>query len=114
VKVCVDAQISPEFSQWLSATHGIEAWPIKALGLRDATDRTIFLAAREARASLLTKDRDLVDLVIQLGPPPQIVWLTCGNTSNAKLTAILAQAWSSTATLLEAGEPIVEISDTAA
>ena len=114
MKVWVDAQISPEISQWLGATHGIEASPVKAVGLRDATDRTIFLAAREARAIVLTKDRDLVDLVIQLGSPPQIVWLTCGNTSNAKLKAILAQMWVLAATLLETGEKIVEINEATA
>jgi predicted nuclease of predicted toxin-antitoxin system len=112
VKIWVDAQISPDIAQWFGATYGIEALPVKDLGLRDATDRNIFLAAREARAVVLTKDRDLVDLANQLGSPPQILWVTCWNTSNAKLKAILTQAWPSAATLLGAGEAIIEISDT--
>jgi predicted nuclease of predicted toxin-antitoxin system len=62
----------------------------KDLRLRDARDRDIFFSAREAKAVVLTKDRDLVDLVIQLGSPPQILWATCGNTSNAKLKTILS------------------------
>jgi predicted nuclease of predicted toxin-antitoxin system len=111
VKIWVDAQISPDIALWFSSAHGIEALPLKDLGLRDATDRNIFLAAREAKVVVLTKDRDLVDLVTQLGSPPQILWLTCGNTSNAKLRAILVQAWPTAATLLEAGEKIVEVSD---
>ena len=114
MRIWVDAQISPDIAQWFGSAHGIEALPIKALGLRDATDRNIFLAAREAKAVLLTKDRDLVDLVIQLGSPPQILWVTCGNTSNAKLKAILTKAWPSAATLLETGDKIVEVSDTTA
>jgi predicted nuclease of predicted toxin-antitoxin system len=89
VKIWLDAQISPLIAQWLSATHNVEAIAIKDLGLRDALDRDIFAAARAVKAVVLTKDRDLVDLVTQLGPPPQIVWGTCGNTSNAKLKAIL-------------------------
>lgn len=113
MKIWIDAQISPEISQWLGSTYGIEASPAKDLGLRDATDRNIFLAAREARAIVLTKDRDLVDLVIQIGSPPQILWLTCGNTSNAKLKGILSQAWPTVVSLLESGEAIVEISDIA-
>ena len=112
MKIWVDAQISPDIAQWFGSTHGIEALPVKNLGLRDAKDRNIFLAAREAKVVVLTKDRDLVDLVTQLGSPPQILWLTCGNTSNAKLRAILMQAWPTAATLLEAGEKIVEVSDT--
>ena len=112
MKIWVDAQISPAIAQWLSSAYGVQAVAVKDLGLRDAMDRDIFLAARAAKAVLLTKDRDLVDLVIQLGSPPQILWVTCGNTSNAKLKAILIQAWPAAATLLEASEKIIEISDT--
>ena len=111
MKIWVDAQISPDIAQWFGSTYGIEALPLKSLGLRDATDRNIFVAAREAKVVVLTKDRDLVDLVTQLGSPPQILWLTCGNTSNAKLRAILMQAWPTAATLLAAGERVVEVSD---
>jgi predicted nuclease of predicted toxin-antitoxin system len=102
VKIWVDAQISPDIAQWFGSTHGVEAVPLKDLGLRDA------------KVVVLTKDRDLVDLVSQLGSPPQILWLTCGNTSNAKLRAILMRAWPAAAILLEAGEKIVEVSDTTA
>ncbi len=111
MKIWLDAQISPFIAQWLSSTFNIEAIALKDIGLRDATDRAIFLAARRAEAVALTKDRDLADLVTQLGPPPQIVWVTCGNTSNAKLKAILTQAWPSARTLIERGEAIIEISD---
>jgi predicted nuclease of predicted toxin-antitoxin system len=61
----------------------------------------------------LTKDRDLVDLAIQLGSPPHILWVTCGNTSNTKLKTILTKAWPLAVDLLNAGETIVEISDPA-
>jgi len=87
---------------------------VRDLRLRDSRDRDIFLSAREAHATILTKDRDMVDLVIQLGSPPQILWITCGNTSNAKLKTVLARAWPTAARLLDAGEKIVEISDTTA
>ena len=50
-----------------------------------------------------------MDLVTRHGPPPLIVWLTCGNTSNAFLREILGSAWPRAAALLQAGEPLVEI-----
>lgn len=53
----------------------------------------------------------MVDLVIRLGSPPQILWVTCGNTSNAKLKTILTKAWPVAERLLNAGEKIIEISD---
>jgi predicted nuclease of predicted toxin-antitoxin system len=53
--------------------------------LRDATDHQIFLRAKQEVAVVLTKDSDFVDLVKRLGTPPQVLWLSCGNTSNARL-----------------------------
>ena len=111
MKIWIDAQISPIIANWLNSTYKVDAVAVRDLRLRDATDRDIFYSAREAQAIVLTKDRDLVDLVIQFGPPPQILWITCGNTSNTKLKRILAQAWPSAITLLGAGEKIVEVCD---
>lgn len=63
---------------------------------------------------MLTKDSDFVDLLERHGPPPQVVWLTCGNTSNAYLRQLLGAAWPRVAALLAAGEPLVEVSGPAA
>ena len=48
-------------------------------------------------------------LQARLGPPPHILWLTCGNTSNAALRSILASAWSRVSLLIDSREPLVEI-----
>lgn len=109
MKIWIDAQLSPVIAEWFGTTLGAEAVTVKSLGFRDASDREIFLAARAAKAVILTKDRDLVHLVMQLGAPPQIVWLTSGNTSNHALKSILSHAWATTAKLLESGERVVEI-----
>lgn len=108
--IWVDAQISPYISDWITATFKIESYPIRRLGLRDAADVEIFQSAREASAIVMTKDSDFCDLVLRLGPPPKILWITCGNTSNEKLQGILLSTLSNALTLLEAGEPLVEIS----
>ena len=112
MKIWIDAHISPTIAQWLSSTFSVEAVAVRDLSLRDARDRDIFRLAREAKAIILTKDRDLVDLVIQLGSPQQVLLVTCGNTWNAKLKTILTKAWPAAAILLNAGETIVEVSDT--
>lgn len=62
---------------------------------------------------MLTKDGDFVELVQRAGPPPQVLWLRCGNTSNATLRALLQREWSRIAGLLAAGEALIEISDRA-
>lgn len=107
MKIWIDAQLFPLIAEWFRTTFGADATTVKNLGFRDASDREIFLAARAAEAIVLTKDRDLVDLAIQLGSPPQIVWITSGNTSTHVLKGVLAQAWPAAVKLLEAGETIV-------
>ncbi len=83
---------------------------MRDIGLRDAEDLEIFAAAKAQQAILITKDSDFVDLVERLGSPPQIIWLTCGNTSNAQLREILNKTRIRALELLRSGETLVEIS----
>jgi len=80
------------------------------LGLRDATDIEIFWAARKEDAAVLTKDVDFPHLLSPHDPPPQVLWLTCGNTSNAMRQGILTRGLPQALALLEAGEALVQIS----
>ena len=57
----------------------------------------------------MTKDNDFVLLLDRLGPPPQIIWLRCGNTSNSRLREILTGTLPKTLELLRFGERLVEI-----
>jgi len=107
VKVWIDAQLSPALAGWLTAAFGLEATAVRDLRLRNATDDDIFFAARAV--VVLTKDGDFVRLLEQHGPTPQVVWLTCGNTSNAQLRELLSARFREALELLERGEPIVEI-----
>ncbi len=107
--VWIDAHLSPELAPWLAAEFGIDARPLRELGLRDAKDREIFQAARRARAIIMTKDADFPALLARLGPPLQVIWVTCGNTSSANLRAILRDALPTALQLLSAGEALVEI-----
>jgi predicted nuclease of predicted toxin-antitoxin system len=111
VTIWLDAQISPALAPWLAATCAVECTGVRHLGLRDATDREIFLAARNAGAVVMTKDADFSILLTELGPPPQVIWLTCGNTSNQRLREIIENAWAPILAMLNAGESLVEISD---
>jgi predicted nuclease of predicted toxin-antitoxin system len=57
----------------------------------------------------MTKDVDFVRLQERFGAPPRLVWLTCGNTSNEVLRALLARHWPTVASHLEGGNPLVEV-----
>ena len=107
--IWVDAQLSPSLAKWITETLGVAASAVRELGLRDAKDFEIFRSAREAAAVVLTKDADFPHLLSQHGPPPKVIWLTCGNTSNESLQHILRSSLKAALSLLAAGESLVEI-----
>ena len=82
---------------------------LRDIGLRDSSDEEIFAAARTADAILLTRDGEFVRLLEQQGSPLKVLWLTCGNTSEAALQQIIAQHLSTALGLLAGGEELVEI-----
>lgn len=59
----------------------------------------------------MSKDDDFIQLIRQKGAPPKLIWITCGNTSNARMRDILSTALLKTKELMESGEDVVEISD---
>ena len=108
--IWVDAHLSPAIANWITNTFGVEAVALRDLSLRDAEDPEIFEAAKAQQAIVMTKDSDFVDLVERLGSPPQIIWLTCENTSNTRLREILIETLPRALELLAAGEALIEIS----
>lgn len=109
--IWIDAQLPPALARWIHETFRIETHAVRDLGLRDAKDPVIFKAAHDAGVVVMSKDEDFRLLVERLGPPPQILWITCGNTSNARLREILTKSLPAAMELLQRGEPLVEISD---
>ena len=107
----VDAQLSPALAPWITEHFGIEAYSAQWLGLRDADDVEIFDAARAAEVVILTKDADFLTLLDQHGPPPQILWVTLGNSSNARMKTVLRQLLPDAIELLGNGERLVEIAE---
>lgn len=60
---------------------------------------------------MVTKDVDFVRLLEEKGPPPSVLWLTLGNTSNERLRAVFMKHWPRIHRELAAGEDLVEITD---
>ena len=108
----LDAQLPPSLATWLSKTFDVDAHAVRDLGLRDAEDREIFDAARARRDTVIvSKDSDFVDLVLRLGAPPQVLWVTSGNLTNRRLQAVFLALFPDAIELLNAGEFVVEIGD---
>lgn len=107
--IWVDAHLSPRIARWISANFPATAVPLREIGLREAEDDAIFSAARAAVVIVLTKDSDFIRLLEQHGSPPKILWLTCGNTSDAALQELLGRHLATALSLLDGGEDLVEI-----
>ena len=111
MKIWLDAHLSPSLATWITLLFGIETTALRDLNPREALDEEIFQAAAQAGTVVMTKDDDFVKLLDQYGPPPQVIWLRCGNTSNAYLRGLLAVTLAKALARLQEGEPLVEITD---
>jgi len=109
VLVWIDAQLPPSLATSLRRTLSVDANHVQNLGFIGAKDESIFRAAREANAIVVTKDSDFVHLLERSGPPPRILWITLGNVSNTELWQTLERNWGFIRANFEAGEPLVEI-----
>ena len=108
----IDAQLSPALAAWVNRTYNdIHAQSVRAVGLRDAEDEEIFQAARGANVIVLSKASDFLNLLDRYGPPPKVIWVACGNTSNDRMRTILERTFPSAVQMLEADETLVEIGD---
>ncbi len=105
----LDAQLSPAMAPWIASTFDVSALAVRDLGLRDALDPPIFAAAKAAGVAVMTKDADFAEMAERLGPPPQVLWLRCGNTSNAALRVVLARELPGAIARLISGATLVEI-----
>jgi predicted nuclease of predicted toxin-antitoxin system len=109
--IWVDAQLPPSIAPWIASQFPVDCVALRDLDLRDAEDTAIFAVARDAGPVVMTKDYDFVSLQNRFGAPPPIIWVTCGNSSNARLREILTRTLGDAITLLDNGEILVEVSD---
>lgn len=109
MKFWLDAQLPPLLAEWLSARFNVEAHALRTLGLRDAADAEIFHAAQQPGIVIISKDSDFVELVSRYGPPPQLIWVTCGNVTNRQLQIVFSNTFAESLELLAAGQAIVEV-----
>jgi len=112
MKIWIDAQLSPFIALWINNNFPeLTAASVRSLGKISASDKEIFMEARLQGAVILSKDIDFLRLVELYGSPPQIIWVTCGNTSNAAMCQILQKTLAQAIDLLKNGEPVVEINN---
>jgi predicted nuclease of predicted toxin-antitoxin system len=100
----------PGTGPWLGVRFDLSAKPLRDIGLRDADDLDLYQAARRfGQVVIVTKDSDFVGLVRQLGTPPQVLLLSCGNLSTLELQALFSRYLPDALEALKNGQPLVEI-----
>lgn len=109
MRLILDAQLPPALGAWVAGACGCECVHVSEVGLLHSDDAEIFTALRASGAVILSKDQDFVDLVTRLGPPPQVMWLRCGNCSNEVLLGFLARVLPAAMELMRGGESCVEL-----
>lgn len=109
----LDIHLPPALCGWIEKSFGVRCTHIRELAMQRTPDASVFARAGEANAVIVTKDRDFADLVSAKGPPPRVLWLTCGNTSNDRLRHVLAVALPQAIARIQAGESLIEINDPA-
>jgi predicted nuclease of predicted toxin-antitoxin system len=108
MRFLVDAQLPPALASWITA-QGHEAAAVRDLGLRDSPDSAIWEHAQTTDAIIVTKDEDFAQLAAVRPPPPRVLWIRLGNTTNANLIRTLEAHWPDLIAHFEAGAPVVEV-----
>ena len=88
MKLLFDENLSPRLARdleilWPGSTH------VELLGMRGASDATIWTHARDGIFTIVSKDDDFRSLALVRGPPPKVVWLQVGNASTATVANLL-------------------------
>jgi predicted nuclease of predicted toxin-antitoxin system len=108
VKFLIDANLPPRLCAWLQSRRH-EAEHLFHLGLLDATDTEIWRRAEVENLVIVSKDVDFYDRALVFGPPPQVVHVSVGNCSNARLLEILAIEWDEIERSLLSGSRLISI-----
>ena len=107
MRYLVDAQPPPGLAHWLSA-RGRVCDHVNEVGLGAAPDGRIEARARDRRAVIWSKDADFAERA-RRSPGLQVVWLRCGNTTNAALRVRLAPLLGEIEDALAAGDVLIEV-----
>lgn len=68
-----------------------QARQVRALGLENADDNTIWAYAKENGFTIVTFDADFLDIAQVKGIPPKIIWLRTGNMTTTAIAEVLIQ-----------------------
>jgi predicted nuclease of predicted toxin-antitoxin system len=96
MKLLLDENLSPRLAASLAAQYP-GTTQVELLGLRGASDTTVWELARTQGYVLVPKDNDFRQRSFQYGAPPKVVWLKVGNAGTAAIQQLLMHSRSAIA-----------------
>jgi predicted nuclease of predicted toxin-antitoxin system len=108
VNILIDAQLPPSLARMLMSA-GHQARHVREVGLRNATDRTIWDYAVRERAVIVTKDEDFALRRLHVSDGPTIVWLRIGNSSTSALQRRLMPLLPEIERMATMGDVVIEV-----
>jgi predicted nuclease of predicted toxin-antitoxin system len=111
VRLVFDAQLPPRIAAWTAKRFSVECLTLSDAHLQGARDAAIFQSLHAQGDVIVTKDEDFVSLVRTHKPPPQVLWVRCGNVTNRALKARFEAELERALGRLRAGDSVVQIAD---
>lgn len=62
---------------------------VRRLGMAEASDREIWVHARDSGFAIVSKDNDFQQMSFVFGAPPKVIWIRRGNCSVAEIEEVL-------------------------
>jgi len=77
--------------------------------MSDADDRLIWQFAIANGFVIVTQDSDFAEMAALFGPPPQVIWLKCGNQRTEYVEALIRLHLTSILEFDEGTDPCLEV-----
>ena len=110
MRFLVDAQLPPALARMLAA-KGFEAEHVFDVGLDEAEDNRVWAYAKQANATIITKDEDFIVLASFDPNGPPIVWVRLGNTTKQALLVWFEPLLPAIISSLAEGNKLVELTN---
>ena len=88
MKLLLDENLSPNLVRILVYEFP-DSGHLDILGMRGATDRTVWEYAGNQNYTIVSKDNDFRQRAFLDGPTPKIIWFAVGNTGTQAIAALL-------------------------
>jgi predicted nuclease of predicted toxin-antitoxin system len=107
-KFLVDANLPVALARQL-ADAGFDCVHVADLADLSTSDRTIWAMAAAQGRTIISRDADFAQLVMNSASGPSVIWVRLGNVRKLVLLQRIESDWGKILALLDAGERLIEM-----